>query len=292
MEALRFRLRIFLGILLVVLVFGIFGLMIIEDLSLADALYFTIVTVATVGYGDIHPATVAGKIVALVLIITGVGTFLGVVANATEIMLNRREEKARIEKLNMVNSLFFSEIGNKLLQYFVELDPDVTRLRKELVVTNKWSAADFLKVSQLLTNHPYNIDIEKVPQKELKTFLQGKVDLLLRLLENPALLERESFTETVRAIFHFRDEFLLRHDISELPESDKRHLAGDMKRAYRLLAHQWLDYMRYLKESYPYLFSLALRTNPFDLNASPIVNTEGQPSDQPENSTGSLGAEM
>jgi hypothetical protein len=201
-------------------------------------------------------------------------------------MLNRREEKARIEKLNMVNSLFFSEIGNKLLQYFVELDPDASRLRKELVVTNTWAAADFLKVSQLLKNHTYNIDIEKIPHKELKTFLQGKVDLLLRLLENPALLERESFTETIRAIFHFRDEFLLRHDISELPESDKRHLAGDMKRAYRLLAHQWLDYMRYLKESYPYLFSLAMRTNPFDLNASPIVNTEARLVDQAENSTG------
>ena len=108
MEALRFRLRIFLIVLLVVVLIGIFGLMIIEDLSLADALYFTIVTIATVGYGDIHPATLAGKILAVVLIITGVGTFLGVVANATEIMLNRRDKKARNEKLNMVTSLFFS----------------------------------------------------------------------------------------------------------------------------------------------------------------------------------------
>ena len=93
MEAVKFRLRVFLIVLLVVLVLGIFSLMIIEDLSLADSLYFTIVTVATVGYGDIHPATTAGKILALVLIITGVGTFLGVVANATEIMLNKREKK-------------------------------------------------------------------------------------------------------------------------------------------------------------------------------------------------------
>jgi hypothetical protein len=265
-------LRVFLVALLVVLVLGILGLMIIEDLSLADALYFTIVTVATVGYGDIHPATTAGKILALVLIITGVGTFLGVVANATEIMLNRREKKARIEKLNMVASLFFSEIGNRLLTYFVELDPQAASLRKELVITNDWSAADFLKVSQLLKNHKYNIEIEKIPQEELRTFFAGKVDLLLRLLENPALLERESFTETLRAVFHFRDELLLRQDISQLPESDRKHLAGDMKRAYKLLAHQWMDYMKHLKDSYPYLFSLAMRTNPFDLSASPIVN--------------------
>jgi hypothetical protein len=263
--------------------------MIIEDLSLADALYFTIVTVATVGYGDIHPATTAGKILALVLIITGVGTFLGVVANATEIMLNRREKKARIEKLNMVASLFFSEIGNRLLTYFVELDPQAASLRKELVITNDWSAADFLKVSQLLKNHKYNIDIEKIPQEELRTFFAGKVDLLLRLLENPALLERESFTETLRAVFHFRDELLLRQDISQLPESDRKHLAGDMKRAYKLLAYQWMDYMKHLKDNYPYLFSLAMRTNPFDLSASPIVNEVATLVDRP--SQGQGGAE-
>jgi hypothetical protein len=273
MDALKSRLRVFLVVLLVVVVLAILGLMIIEDLSLPDALYFTIVTVATVGYGDIHPATLGGKILAVVLIITGVGTFLGVLANATEIMLNRRERKARIEKLNMVMNLFFSEIGNRLLRYFVGLDPHVASLRKDLVVTNDWSAADFLKVSQLLKSHKYNIDIEKVPHEELKTFFDGKVDLLLRLLENPALLERESFTETIRAVFHFRDELLLRQDISQLPESDKKHLAGDIKRAYRLLALQWLDYMRYLKDNYPYIFSLAMRINPFDLNASPIVNT-------------------
>ncbi len=276
MEALKSRLRIFLVVLLVVVVLGIFGLMIIEDLSLADAFYFTIVTVATVGYGDIHPATLGGKILAVALIITGVGTFLGVVANATEMMLNRREKKARIQKQNMVNGLFFSEIGNRLLTYFVGLDPQAAGLRKKLVVTNDWSAADFLKVSQLLKNHKYDIDIKKIPLEELNTFFAGKVDLLLRLLENPALLERESFTETIRAVFHFRDELLLRHDISQLPESDKKHLAGDMKRAYILLAHQWLDYMRHLKDNYPYLFSLAMRTNPFDPNASPIVNTVGR----------------
>ena len=181
----------------------------------------------------------------------------------------------------MVASLFFSEIGNKQLTYFVELDLQAAGLRDELLVTDHWSAADFLKVSQLLKNHKYNIDIEKIPQEELKTFFDSKVDLLLRLLENPALLERESFSQTIRAVFHFRDKLLLRHDISQLPESDKKHLTGDMKRAYRLLAYQWMDYMRHLKDNYAYLFSLAMRTNPFDLNASPIVNTIASPVDRP-----------
>ena len=48
-------------------------------------------------------------------------------------------------------------------------------------------------------------------------------------------------------------------------------LAADISRAYTLLVHQWLDHMKYLYHHYPYLFSLAMRTNPFDKEASPIV---------------------
>jgi hypothetical protein len=38
-----------------------------------------------------------------------------------------------------------------------------------------------------------------------------------------------------------------------------------------LLVQQWLEYVKYLKDNYPYLFSLAMRTNPFDQTASPFV---------------------
>ncbi len=58
---------------------------------------------------------------------------------------------------------------------------------------------------------------------------------------------------------------------ANLPETDYAHLGGDMKRAYTLLILEWQDYMRYLKDNYPYLFSLAIRTNPFEPNASPVV---------------------
>jgi len=44
-----------------------------------------------------------------------------------------------------------------------------------------------------------------------------------------------------------------------------------MNRVYSQLARQWLGYMEHLKGSYPYLYSLALRTNPFNRIASPVV---------------------
>jgi len=49
------------------------------------------------------------------------------------------------------------------------------------------------------------------------------------------------------------------------------HILGDIKRAYCLLVREWLAHMEHLKNDYPYLFSLAVRMNPFDPNASPQV---------------------
>jgi hypothetical protein len=86
------------------------------------------------------------------------------------------------------------------------------------------------------------------------------------------MLEHATFTELLRAIFHLSEELDRRSSFSMLPASDVAHIAGDMRRVYSLLAAEWLRYMEYLKDNYPYLFSLAMRTNPFDETASIIVS--------------------
>jgi hypothetical protein len=105
----------------------------------------------------------------------------------------------------------------------------------------------------------------------LRDFLQEKSNLFLRLLENQNLLEHESFTDLLRAILHFKEELLCRDNLENLPDTDYTHMAGDIKRAYSMLVPQWLDYMYYLKNNYPYLFSLAVRMNPFNTQRSPVV---------------------
>ena len=48
--------------------------------SFPDALYWSLVTVSTVGYGDHYPVTVVGKFTAVALMFFGVGIFAGIVA--------------------------------------------------------------------------------------------------------------------------------------------------------------------------------------------------------------------
>ena len=186
-------------------------------------------------------------------------------------LLSEREKRSRLEKLNMVIGAFFSEVGTRLVAYFSDFDPKLDKIRKELVVNNDWSEQEFSRVSKRLKNYEYGVEIHKLELEDLANFLMGKRDFLLRLLENPTLLEHESFTELLRAVFHLTEELANREDLRKLPDPDYKHLAGDIKRSYISLVHQWLDYMRYLKDNYPYLFSLAMRVNPFDQEASPVV---------------------
>jgi hypothetical protein len=117
-----------------------------------------------------------------------------------------------------------------------------------------------------------DIDIQKAELETLRNKLNEQTDCMLRLLENPNILEQESFTDLLQAVFHLREELASRGDLSRLPDSDKGHLKGDILRAYRLLVLEWINYMKYLKTHYPYLFSLAVRTNPFNPDASPVVS--------------------
>ncbi len=125
-----------------------------------------------------------------------------------------------------------------------------------------------MKICKSVKEHTYNIDSKRGDLEDIRNFLNEKRHFLLNLLGNPNLLEHDSFTNLLWAVFHLTEELSLRKSLNGLPETDYQHLAGDMKRAYHLLILEWLDYMKHLKTNYPYLFSLAVRTNPFDTNAS------------------------
>lgn len=186
-------------------------------------------------------------------------------------LLIAREKRSIFQKLNMIIGAFFSEIGTELITLFSDLDPKLDDIRQNLIVTSEWPESEFSAVARRLRTYEYTVDINLMDLEWLRKFLMTKRTFLVTLLENPNLLEHESFTDLIRAVLHLCEELTSRKVLKNLPDTDYNHLALDIKRAYTLLVREWLDYMRYLKDNYPYLFSLAMRTNPFDQTASPVV---------------------
>lgn len=90
-----------------------------------DALWWSVVTLSTVGYGDVYPVTAAGRIISVVLMISGVGfvgTFATEVAthwkqfttHPTEDERRREELKSWIDDLSVVNDDVYLEIQRTL----------------------------------------------------------------------------------------------------------------------------------------------------------------------------------
>ncbi|MEZ4484105.1 MAG: potassium channel family protein [Syntrophotaleaceae bacterium] len=267
------RLFVYLAIFILVMLVGSFGFMLVEGLTLVDAAYFTMVTVATVGYGDISPATATGKGLAIVLIFAGVGTFLSLLANATEIFIEGRENQIRLQKLQMVIGLFFSEAGTELMRFFAAADCHRDDLEQVLKLDNDWDARTYQNALKKLDRHLYKVEVEKIDLDRLRAFINEQSQLLVRLIESPYMLEHESFTDLLIAVMHLKEELQHRNGIDALPQSDNDHLCGDIRRAYSHLVRQWLLYVQQLQHNYPFLFSLTLRTNPFDPNASIVVRS-------------------
>lgn len=186
-------------------------------------------------------------------------------------LLAQREKRAKLEKMNMVIGTFYSEVGTVLLQYFAEFDTNVERIRNDLTAAKTLSTSEFSALSSTLKSHDAIMKSGPKELEDLKNFLCGKRDFLIRLLENPILLEHTSFTNLLWAIFHLGDELAHRRDLKKIAKKDHEHINGDIKRAYLSLLSEWTNYMTHLKDSYPYLFSLAIRTNPFDPQAKPEV---------------------
>jgi voltage-gated potassium channel len=94
-------------ILAAVIAAGSIGYMRIEGWAFGEAIYMTVITIATVGYGEVQPLSAAGRLFTILLIAGGVGAavfFLGAFAQyfvegRFRTLLGRRQMKAKIAKL-------------------------------------------------------------------------------------------------------------------------------------------------------------------------------------------------
>jgi hypothetical protein len=188
-------------------------------------------------------------------------------------LLQAREKKTLAQKLNMIIGVFFIEIGNDLLKQLTEFDTDIDRIRSDLRVDAQWSKKEFDDLMDRIKKSSRRMESRRADLLPLKKLLLDRKMFILRVLENPNLLEHDQFTDLLWAVLHLVEELAARRNLTGLPEADYQHLSGDMLRAYTALIAEWLNYMNHLRNFYPYLFSLAVRTNPFNPDA--VVEIQG-----------------
>ena len=73
--------------LLALLIFGSLGFVWLEGWNFFDALYMTVTTLTTVGYGEIHPLDRVGRIYNMVLILTGMGVMFYIVSSLARVVI-------------------------------------------------------------------------------------------------------------------------------------------------------------------------------------------------------------
>ncbi|MGB9939074.1 potassium channel family protein [Methanosarcina sp.] len=81
----------------------------VEGWRWLDSFYFSVITLATVGYGDFAPKTDLGKIFTVIYLFTGIGILLGFVNPIGEYIVDRRFQK--MEKKKQEGKTFQDKIG-------------------------------------------------------------------------------------------------------------------------------------------------------------------------------------
>lgn len=77
----------FLSIFGIILIFSISGYMIIEGWGLFDSLYMTVITIATIGFQEVHPLSYEGRVHTLLVVFTGVGFFSSMIVYFSSLII-------------------------------------------------------------------------------------------------------------------------------------------------------------------------------------------------------------
>jgi voltage-gated potassium channel len=139
--------------LVAILSFGTFGYMFIEHSSFMDSLYMTMITISTIGFGEVFPLDTKGRIFTMVLILVGVGFVMFMFSKITEAVVGG-ELRAIYGRLNMKKKVLgltdhyiicgFGRIGRVICNLLKEADKPFVVIENDPEVIQELADLNYL----------------------------------------------------------------------------------------------------------------------------------------------------
>jgi voltage-gated potassium channel len=124
----RRQVRIAVIVIAIILPVGIVGFMLLEGLDLLNATWLTVITLATIGYGDVYAKTEAGRLFTILLIIAGLGAFAFAIQASLGLLFSpenadSRQRRRAFQKIKQLQNHFIisgeGELVDKTINYLL-----------------------------------------------------------------------------------------------------------------------------------------------------------------------------
>lgn len=180
------------------------------------------------------------------------------------IILEKRDLLTSKKKINIIIGSFYYEVGIDIISILTKGDNNIEAIREYTIIKSDWVEPDFERLKVLLENHYCDLDISKIQIENIYEILDSKDEFILNLMTNVSINDCDDFNELLITMLHLRDEFQGKYYNGELKNCEANYIKKDLCKAYRYLIIQWIDYIKSLKEYYPFLYEKALKSSPFD----------------------------
>ncbi len=146
------RFRFALLLLFLLACFGTAGYMLIEKMTFIDAFYMTVITVSTIGFGEVHPLSPEGEIFTIIFIILSVGTGALVVSAGIEVLLGdrvwaqahrRRTERIIMELKNHYIVCGYGRMGQQIVRDLVNRREKFVVIEQSLAIEKRLLEAGY-----------------------------------------------------------------------------------------------------------------------------------------------------
>ncbi|MCH1960660.1 MULTISPECIES: potassium channel family protein [Romboutsia] len=142
-----------IGIAIIIVLISATVMSSVENMSLGAALWWSIVTFTTVGYGDVYPISTLGKLTASILMIMGIGFIGSVTSTLSTYFIKKEVRKRKAEMIKKNSKLIKKSLGKSKIIYTDNVIYSKENYKNELIkdIVKRLSKFDDLSKEEINT---------------------------------------------------------------------------------------------------------------------------------------------